>query len=511
MSENSNEPDNYSIDDMIDRLKRRPEEGGEPRGELVTRADGTQAIRVRKRKRRTHQPHKDEQVRSRRMLMIQVSGAFLLIVLLGLTAGGAMVFGNSPVYRNRVLAGARTLTGAELELRGFRVNPKTANASTLEFTWPEGHVLRRLFLRSLNAEIHPASFLGRAFSGEELSASQAEMRIDFPVPGQARAAGAPNSDPMDIRFHRYAAQKLQVTLGPETSPVLRLRETEFTLQDQGRNTSPFLLINRGTLSIPGAPAWRVDRAHVEFRGDEIDVVSLRLLHATDNRGHMKLNGTVQPYNPQRESTLAVHLDGFPIDALVGEALGKVLSGYVDSKETARSNFFSFTPAEETKGVLAVTFESTPATPFEIKGFPAFGFLVRVLDDKWFENPVFEGGVRGTLRRADGEVVVGDLECENRSRISLKANLRITADNQLAGTLRMGIADVLIKSSQNPRLERVFSEARHGFRWAELAVSGRPDAPLDNLSALYDAAPAGPDAALPGSTGTPSFEDLTTPE
>lgn len=504
------EPDNYSIDDMIDRLKRRSTEEAAEAGELVTRADGTKAIRVRKRKRRSNQPHKDEQSKTRRMRILQVSGAFLLVVLAGLAAGGAMVFGNSPVYRNRVVAGVNVITGSNVDMREFRVNPKTANAGHLTLTWPEGHIMRRLFLYAVKAEISPASFLGKALTGEEITAAQAELTLDFPDLSQPRSAQALSHEPMDIRFKRYAMNKVLLTMGPKTNAILQLKDSEFALQDRGQSERPQLLINRGLLQIPHAPTWRVDRGLIEFRGDEIDIISLRLLHETDNRGFMKLSGTVQPYETERQSTLAVQLESFPFEGLVGNRLGKVFRGRVDSAEVARSNFFSFSPSPETNGVLAVTFESSLATPFEVGGFPAFPVLARLLDDNWFERPVFEEEVRGTVRRADGEVVVADLECENRSRIALKANLRVTDDQRLTGTLRLGLSETMLKASQNRRLDHVFKESGQGFRWVELAISGRADAPLDNFSALYDATPAGPDA-LPNKSETPSFEDLTRPE
>jgi hypothetical protein len=510
MPDHSQEPENYSIDDMIDRLKRRPQDETGESGEFVTRADGTQAIRIRKRKRRSNQPHKDEQSKIRRMRMLQVSGALLLIVFAGLAAGGAMIFGNSPVYRNRLLSGAHTLTGADVVLTEFRVNPKTANAGLITLTWPEGHIMRHLLVRSIRAEIFPASFLGKALTGEEITAGQAELTLDFPVPSQPRTAPAIQSEPMDIRFKRYAVNNLRLSLGPKTSPLLWLRDSEFTLQDNGQNTQLQLLINRGSLAIPDAPSWRLDRGHLEFRGDDIDVIGIRLLHETDNRGHMKFTGTVQPYETERQSTLAIQLDSFLFEGLVGSRLGKVFIGRVNTSEAARSNFFSFTPAREANGVLDVTFENTLATPFEASGFPAFKLLARLLDDAWFESPVFEADVRGTVRRADGEIVIADLVCENRSRISLKANLRVTPDHNLTGTMRMGIAETMLKSAQNRRLDSVFGEAKNGFRWVELAISGRADAPHDNFSALYDAAPANP-TARPGSTEAPSFEDLTAPE
>ena len=51
MPDNDPEPEKYSIDDMMDRLRTR---GGGPRdgeAKLVVREDGTQAYKTRKRKR----------------------------------------------------------------------------------------------------------------------------------------------------------------------------------------------------------------------------------------------------------------------------------------------------------------------------------------------------------------------------------------------------------------------------------------------------------------------------
>ncbi|HSP41465.1 MAG TPA: hypothetical protein VLO11_01215, partial [Luteolibacter sp.] len=74
------DPEKYSIDEMMERLKKRPAEDPLEDGELVTRADGTVAIKVRKRKRRSHQPHKEERKKARRARMIQASGAMLLLL-----------------------------------------------------------------------------------------------------------------------------------------------------------------------------------------------------------------------------------------------------------------------------------------------------------------------------------------------------------------------------------------------------------------------------------------------
>ena len=62
-----NHHDHYSMDDMMERLKgQKREEGKDMKdGELVTRADGTQVVKVRKRKRRSKQAPKETNPRSK--------------------------------------------------------------------------------------------------------------------------------------------------------------------------------------------------------------------------------------------------------------------------------------------------------------------------------------------------------------------------------------------------------------------------------------------------------------
>ena len=86
MSAAPSEPEKYSIDEMMDRLKAVPSENPDE-GELVTRSDGSQAIRVRKRKRRSTQPHKEERHRTRRTRIIQVSAALIFLFIAALTVG----------------------------------------------------------------------------------------------------------------------------------------------------------------------------------------------------------------------------------------------------------------------------------------------------------------------------------------------------------------------------------------------------------------------------------------
>ncbi|MBU6327458.1 MAG: hypothetical protein KGQ89_07515, partial [Verrucomicrobia bacterium] len=68
------EPESYSLEEMMRRLKER----GHNEGELVVRSDGTQALKVKKRKRRSNQPHKEEMKRAQQFRVVQLAIAFVV-------------------------------------------------------------------------------------------------------------------------------------------------------------------------------------------------------------------------------------------------------------------------------------------------------------------------------------------------------------------------------------------------------------------------------------------------
>lgn len=500
------EPEKYSIDEMMDRLKHRSSEQPVEDGELVTRADGSQAIRVRKRKRRSHQPHKEEQRIARRARMIQVSGALILLLLAAFAAGAAIVYANSTPFREKLLAMIANASGAKAELRQFRMNPASANANLLTLQWPSGNVLGELSTRGIRAEIRPASFLGRGMSGEEVKSSEATLFLRVPdTTGPRTESAAAAAGP--IHFKRYAASKFNVIVGAPTAPLLRLYESEASFQPEHSGGRPQLLLNRGDLVLPGWPKLRMDRAHIEFRGPDVDIVGIRFHHDTDSKGEFELAGTVSPYQADRPSSLAVNLASFPVAGIAGPELGKWFNGRIDTVSSAKSNYLTFTPGPEPDAVLAVDFRSTLAHNFEVSGFPFLIGLAQILDDEWFERPVFDSEVTGTLRRTGGNTALGNLSLESKGRLSIRGSLTRSKDNRLSGTFEIGLPETMIKSSRNRRLDAMFLPGDDGLRWLNLDVTGSGAQPGDNFKQLYEA------AALPPASDSgrnPSFDDLTRP-
>ena len=504
----ASEPEKYSVDEMLERLKYRPTEEAIEDGELVTRADGSQAIKVRKRKRRTQQPHKEERKQHQRIRMIQVAVILALILAAVVGAGTAIVYANSAPYREQLLRNLALSSGARATIEQFRMSPTCANAEQVSLTWPAGNALASVTLRKVRANISPISFLGHALTGDDVASADATVNLRLPVSGQPlRETPAPGDNP-PVRFESYATSYALLLLGDAAAPLMRLQNSECTFYPVGSNGHAQLLLNRGDILISGWPKLRMDRSHIEFRGTDIDVVAMRLLHESDNRGVFELAGSLSPYAAGHASPLAVRLDAYPLAGITGPQLAGLLTGRIDSATNPKGNLLTITPGENPEVSLALAFHNTPTSSFELSGFPFLLGLSHALHDPWFERPLFAGEVTGVLRREHGKVILSDLNMETKGRMAIRGELTLNADLVLSGHLVVGLAEAMIKASKVATLDSLFEPSKDGFRWLTLQVGGSASAPTDDFRQRFEntlrSRPSPPAGA------TPTFEELTTP-
>lgn len=507
----SSEPEKYSIDEMMERLKssssKTPEEG-----ELVTRADGSQAIRVRKRKRRSNQPAKREQQVDRRMRIVQVSATLVLVFLAALFIGGAIIYANSTPFRDSLFRKIEQASGASVEVQQFRMNPKTANAASLSLQWPAGNILDRLSLRGIVAEVFPSSFLGNAMKGEEVSAVEGALALRYPQANENSRNFPSAEGPLPIRFNRYRVPSLSLTLGEPEAPVIKITKSEASLNPETVNGRSQLSFYRGDVAIDGWPKLRLDRALVEFRGNEAEIIGLRVLHEIDNRGAFELSGTVYPYQPDKLSSLEVLLQSFQIEGVTGPSMGRLVSGRIDSAPVEKSNFLSFLPTADSTPTLEISFQVSPSSQIELHGFPFLLALAETLDDPWFQSPVFDADASGTIHRENEIVTLRDLNLESKGRIAVRGQVSMAANQQLSGKLEIGIAEAMIASAKTVRLKTMFGPSKEGFRWIALKIGGPVATPTDNFKDIFLAAttPSSETRSPDPSEGS-TFDELTRPK
>lgn len=509
----------------MERLKGKPS-GGAADGQLVTREDGTQAIRVRKRKRRSEQPKREEAKRLKRLRVIQVSVALTLLILATLTIGGLFVYTNTAAYRKAVSNTVAEALGGSVEFKAFRVTPVSAKAEAVEVKWPEGSGLKALSLRGMVSKISPLSLFGSTLKGDEINAREGEMLLGSPQPQDARAAVTSGKP---IQFNRLSVAKMDVIVGDPTLPALKLTSSEVALTFDASKASSSLKIHRGNLAIADWPVFKMDRALVLFQPGVVELTGLRINDSMTPRGSLELSGTLRPFDPTQKSTLKVALDNFNLADLLGKDLGKLLDARIDSRQDDDSNVLSFTSGAMDSVDLSIAFRNTLTSQITLKGFPFLLSLARTLGDSWYEQPDLEEAV-GTIVRNGSTLELCDFDLSRKTHMVIKGNLVVNAAKNLSGSLEIGIPESVVQLSPNLKSEALFGPVRDGFRWLKLTLSGTLARPTDNFAEVYAAvkevsqagaaAPGDPAAAPAGSPASPvpapeidpgkAFDDLTKP-
>lgn len=492
MPEPTNEPEKYSINDMLNRLNSR--DNHEKEGELVTRADGSQALKVRKRKRRTNQIKDQVSDRNHRMQLLQIAGFIVFIVALLLIAGIALLYTNSKGFREDLLSKVEILTGSEAEIFQFRMNPLTASAGHLNMSWPDGYVLDRLETNGLLAKIAPVNFFGKAFKGEEIIATRGALFLKAPIQINQQQKTITKSEGDLISFNRYAIPKLNVFFAKEPQWNRMLENTEasfFPSLTQGQGE---IRLNQGLLKFKNWPTLALDRAYINVRDDELHIQSMLFQAPTQKNqrvrdtGIMDIYGVMKPLEVGATHKLSVSLESFPLSHLLGNDLGQFFRGKTLTNPDTDSNYLEFTPGSGEEPRLELSVTNALDSRIDLMKFKFMGQLALTLDDRWYEFPSFDSKVKIPMVKRGETVGLNDIYLEQRGRMALRGTITSKGQGgQIAGKFSVGIPEAMIGASENRRIHAIFSEVNEGYRWIELEIGGTSAAPTDNFKDLYQAA------------------------
>ncbi len=504
--------DKYEIDEIIERLKRRNSGGAPGDGELVIRADGTAAVKVRKRKRRTHQPVREERKRKERIRFLQVAILVGCALLTAIAAGGLLAYANSPPFRDRILREIAARTGAEVtELREFRITPRNANAGKLRLEWPEGSVLREIEAVGVRSRINPAGIVVGSLSGETLECASATIHASAPAAGGTAPRPAADSA-AKVDFQRISSSQTRVVFGSRETPDFVIDRTEASFQSPNPRGIDELVLNGGTANFAPLPVLRLGRAYVEFGADSLEIVSLQLSDPADEQSLIEVAGSCPLSSRGSPEPLSVKVKRLPLRSIAGAPLAGLIDATIDSSGQSDSGSHNKLTLGE-RPELSLEFVPTRGSFVELAGFPFLKDLASVLDDKWIEQPKFGDDGSGVLIRTRDETRIERLRLVDPARMALRIDLSLAANGSLAGTIDVGLAETLLQTAKRPEVVGLFSQESRGFRWLKLTIGGNPLAPTDNFRELVQAgvAPGGAGVltTAPGSA-VPTFEELTAP-
>ena len=504
------EPENYSIDDIMDRLRSRGDGGREGEAQLVTREDGTQVYRVRKRKRRSQQPKKEKEKRQRRMHIGLIVASVALVILLGLAFIGSWFYLNSSGYREGVSARIRAWTGAEPKLTELTFSPVSVGAGSLELKWPETSVLDKLRLNGISGNLEAAKLLSGKWKGHELYSAQGGQLVLRPGVWGATARSVPEGEcPFEFR---YRANKFSVLMGAPEKPVFLLRDSEvtFTAIDPRAGTAN-LQFNGGNLESAVWGNLSLTFASLQFEEGKVNLGNLRMSPTGVGKGEIQVkNPDDLPLDPSGEGTaLDVEMAQMPLSDLLGPSFGSWFVAVVETPDDKSRGKLLLSSKVKSGLSLRVPFRNIVGNDPSIGALPLFVTLAAELDEPWYNRPRFDTA-RGEIIK-DGEIAgVETLNLETRSRLSLTGRVIAKRDGTLEGTLEI-VLPLSLAEQFSPQMRAIFSKRSGEYYWATCEISGNSHSPQDDLEKRLAAAATTHSATSGGGEDLEkSFRELTTP-
>jgi hypothetical protein len=488
MPQPSSEPDKYTIDDMMNRLKGRDSSGKDP--ELVTRTDGSQAMKVRKRRRRTNQAVNKETIRNGRLQIIQIAGFVIVVVLLGLAAGIGILYANSSNFRESLISKLEATSGAQVKLDRFRMNPVAANANGVSLEWPGGNALARLDLTSVAAKIAPASFTGKSFAGEEIVASEGTLLLSAPDAAEPARFMPKPGEGTPVKFSRYSVPSLDIRFG-EGKWAGVLGKTEASLFPSTMAGQGEIRLSGGLLQVPGWPAMTLDRSYIKVRNSEFQIRNMRLNvpetseKRNSKNGFIDFSGSISPLDADGSHTLTAKTEQFYLAYIIGGDLGRFFVGSVDSKEIPDSNFLNFNPKSPESAMLKMTLTNSFDSRIDLGGFKFLSMLALTIGEGWYEFPNFDDNVELVVKRVGGSVELTDINLVSRGKMVIRGMMSNGDGGRVSGKLRVGIPQTTLAAAKDEKLRVMFGQVREDYRWLDLELGGTAAMPADNFKELYD--------------------------
>ncbi|MFU8893334.1 MAG: hypothetical protein ACNA8L_06865 [Luteolibacter sp.] len=390
-------------------------------------------------------------------------------------------------------------TGARVEIENLVLTPFSATADRLDAKWPEGNFLHSLSAGRLSGTVLPQRHFGRTYSGDELSAVTGQLTLRYPTAGSHAIVPEAASGKSRVGFNRLGISRMDVRFGePDAPGGAKLVDTEAAFYPNGPAGVPRALLYSGRLNLPHWPEFLLDRAIIDFPAGCAHITGMRIrdklpeLNSDALVGWAEISGEFQ-YDSGGSSELQLVLDGFEIQSLLGEEVGRFFSGRVDTRAGGDAGLVRISKEDGLQ--MRAELVGSPVSEFTFRHFPFLGFISRAVDDRWFMNPVFDDGPTMVFVRDSGDTLVEEIHFVSRRRMSIRGAFSIDSDNAIQGEIEVGLSPTVVDSAIARRLDGMFSAERDGFRWIKLELGGTTQLPTDNFNAQFIEAPL-PEIEIP---------------
>ena len=463
MSQDSSDKSNYSVDEMMDRLREGGREDSAER-ELVTREDGSQVIRVKKRKRRTKQKKEEEAKRRKRMAVARTLALIALPLVVGLGIVLLLANYSSAGFLRGVVATVWEKTGSSAKIKHLTPLGTKVTTGNVSLNWPDGNQLDQLRVSDVSGDLSLLSFFTGKLKGEELNAAKGMLVSSN---RKDRKITKPKGEALELPgFGTYSCDFFSFYFGAAKSPF-RLEGTKVRYIPS--DYSNRLELSGGNLQAGSWGGLPLKRGTIEFLNSTIKIVSLRF---EEEARHLVVSGDL---------ALSDSLHSLTVEArkgTVGSVAGFEFDKLVDSEIDGSTGTLSFRAWD------ASSYQSTLSCEpkyFSLRNFAFLEDLEELYGDARFRNFEFELEEGFELVRSEEGCRLIGLDVEEAGALGIRGEIAVV-DGSLTGDLEIGLPEYRKVNILRHRREAFFKAGRleGDFFWFPIELSGTPANPKDNF-------------------------------
>ncbi len=466
--------DNIQLDEMMRNLKRgearkQAVDVGEGNGKQVIRADGSKAIKVRTKKRRSVQPKKELEKKSvrRKVILIAAAVSLLLLSVIGFTV--MLGYYNGGRFKATIKDSIVNIAGANVELGNLDVSPSSSDLSKIDLTWNASNsVIRSLKLNGVVADCGVLDFIVGGLGGSAVGAKEGTMELA--MSDQNASFNTSSERPFDYPFTLYQCSVFNIDFGDDSLWKFTNGSLSYRPAEEAGDLSGQFSLDRGDFTVPNFGEFRVRNGLMTFGSQEAEIYLG--LENLEFDGEVNLDGTTG-YKEGSTMDFKTEFRNYNLKGLLEPKARRFFHGEVESGE----GLFKMKLGDENSFLMT---SDLVMQSVRLSDFPFIDTLTEFVEDDLYSSPSFSDKCHLTITRTSSVTEYKNIYFKQEGFMSLKGDLSIDSVNMISGTIKLGLP-ITVKAGKNKELfKSVFTEEDGEFIWMTLTLSGDLSEPKDDL-------------------------------
>jgi len=486
----SEDNENIPLDEMMRKLKKGSVQKRSSRvagGERVVRADGSEAIKVKSKKRRSIQS-KIKKGNKRKVILIAAAVALLLLSVISFSV--LLGYFNGNRFKSKVTETIVNVSGAEVELGKLDVSPASAKLSKIDLKWSgKDTLIKTLKLKNIDADYGMLAFIGGGWGGSAVGIEKADLVIEM---GKNNPhLNTVSERPVDFKFGLYQCSEVNLDFGENSLWSFKKGSVSYRVSNE--NNDQFS-IDSGDLKVPKFGDFKVQAGLVSLNVDGAQVYLG--LKSESQVGSVNVDGTVG-YTEGSPVELKIELKDYPLKDWIDPRARRFFNGKIQTG----------------KGILKMelgdmeSFDIITKITSRLIRVNDFEFVKTIsehMQEEYYLKPDFVDESKMTMKWTKGRIEFTDIDLLQDAQMRIKGNFTIDENDQMSGTLKVGLPVMVISTKRGKVLKEVFSEDDGEYIWADVIISGKASTPRDNLDEMLQGASI-KESKINGDKGDKLFE------